>query len=342
MIRITFFNDAQEILNMKKQLKRILFLGALAVFSAASAFAQDDPKQRSITSDDFTSQRPAGKKKSVKYNYVRQDKNTVKRKSAKVKAKKPSNPTKKAERFFDVGVTMWKLRQPRSSDTGYKLPVRINDSLTQMWTAERVGPDTIFRAGDRVRFAVESSNSGFLYLINSEFYKDGGFGEPSVIFPHSSGEDNFVKPGLLVDIPDRTEDFPYFTIEPKKYNYAGELVTIIISPQPLRSLKTDENGKLQNLDELIELESGADVEIYSSENEHSFYTQAEAEAACGSKTRELVRQKLNSDKQTSNTNPCGEETRQLSREEPLPQTIYRVKARTGMPVVAFIKMRVEE
>ena len=321
---------------MKKQLKRVLFICGLAVLSVSSAFAQDDSKQRSITSDDFTNKRPAGKKKSVKYNYVRQDKNTVKRKSVRVSTKKTIVSPKKAERFFDVGVTMWKLRPPRSSDIGYKLPVQINGSSAQMWTAERVSPDTIFRAGDRVRFAVESSNPGFLYLINSEFYKDGSFGEPSLIFPSSAGEDNFVKPGLLVDIPDRTEEFPYFTIEPKKNNYAGELVTIIISPTRLSSLKNDEDGKIKNLDQLIELEINADVEIYSSEGgqDNSIYTQAEAEAACGSKTRELVRQK-------SNANPCGEKTRQLTREEPLPQTIYRVKTQAGMPVVAFMRMRVE-
>src|SRR5688500_5002469 len=112
-------------MNMKKQLKRVLFICGLAVLLVSSAFAQDASQPSSIRSDNFTNRRPAGKKESIKYKYVRQDKKTVKRKSVRVTTKTPIGSSKKAERFFDVGVTMWKLRPPRSSDIGYKLPVQI-------------------------------------------------------------------------------------------------------------------------------------------------------------------------------------------------------------------------
>lgn len=319
----------------KKHLKRILILSGFAILFASPVFAQVDTP-RSITSDDFNNQRPSakkpqgGKKSPINYKHIRKDKNPIRVKSGQGKPKS----VKKAVKVFTVGVTIWKLRPPRPTDNGYKLPVRINGSLQEFWTPERVSPDTLFRTGDRVLFAVESSKPGFLYLVNSEIYRDGSMGAPSVIFPSTTGEDNYVKPGLLVNIPDRSEDFPYFNIEPKKNNYAGELVTIIISERRLDSLKIDENGKIKNRDELIKLEINAEIDIYSSEDaEDKLYTQAEAEAACRPKTRELVKEKLS-------INPCREKTRQLTREEPLPQTIYRVKTAAGQPAVAFIRLQV--
>ena len=152
------------------------------------------------------------------------------------------------------------MRPSRSSDNGYKLPVLINN-IRQLWTAERVNPETGFQAGDRVRLAIEASDAGYLYVIDSEIYSDGSFGAPFLIFPASTDEDNSVKPGLLVDIPDQTEDLPYFLISPRKDNYEGELLTVIISPKPLTNLKTDKDGKIKNLDQLINLEIDAEAEI---------------------------------------------------------------------------------
>jgi hypothetical protein len=320
-----------------------LIVSGLILFSVSTFFAQDGTKTRSITSDDFNSQRPASKASNIKntrqkptvrratYKYVSQNKKVVRRQSVRPK---PQN-TAKAEKVSEVGVTLWKLRPSRTSDNGYKLPVLIS-SLRQMWTAERVGADALFQSGDRVRLAIESSVSGYLYVINSELFANGGVGEPFLIFPESEIQDNSVKPGLLVDIPDQTEDLPYFLINPKNSDYKGELLTVIISPKPLTSLKTDKDGKIKNLDELISLENSNDAEIYSrSDSQDKIYSQTEAESACGAKTRQLTREK-------SSENPCGAKTRQLTREEPLPQTIYRVKTAAGQPAVAFIELNVNQ
>jgi len=127
---------------------------------------------------------------------------------------------------------------------------------------------------------------------------------------------------------------PYFLINPKQANYTGELLTVIISPKPLTNIKIDKDGKINNLNELIELEINSNAEIFSrDDSEDKIYTQAEADSACGSKTRKLTREK-------SAQNPCGTKTRQLTREEPLPQSIYRVKTQAGHPSVAFIRLNV--
>ncbi len=340
----------KRLIFMKKQSKPIIFLAGAVLLLVSSALAQDDTKTRSITSDDFSSQRPVSKNvnpktknnpkitpktKRATYKYVRQDKNTVRRKTNQTKPPTTTNRTNKPEKVSEVGVTMWKLRAPRSSDTGYKLPVMVNDRREQ-WTAERVNPETPFQAGDRVRLAVESSDAGYLYVIDSEIYADGSFGEPFLIFPASTDEDNSVRSGLLVDIPDQAEDLPYFLINPKQANYTGELLTVIISPKPLTNMKIDKEGKIKNLSDLIELETNSVAEIFSrNDTEDKIFTQAEADSACGSKTRQLVREK-------SAENPCGTKKRQLTREEPLPQTIYRVKTQAGQPAVSFIKLNVRK
>lgn len=317
----------------------------LAVIALSSAiYAQDDVQTRSITSDDFASKRPTVNVnvkrnskaktpvvKKASYKYVRRDRNSVRRGKAPVKS-----PAEIANTVLgsvsELGVTMWKLRPPLKSDSGFKLPVLIN-KLREFWTAERIDTDTPLKSGDRIRLAIESSVSGYLYVVNSEIYSDGTFGEPSVIFPESPNEDNSVEPGILVDIPDQTEDHPYFVINPRRERYIGELLTVIVSPKPLINLKNDNERKITNLEELIELELNAESEIFSrSDVQDKIYTQEEASAACGGKIRQLTREK--------STQPCGEKTRQLTREEPFPQTIYRVKTVTGQPAVAFVRLNV--
>jgi hypothetical protein len=327
------------------KIKFSLFLLAVSFILGLTSclLAQDGTKTRSITSDDFNSQRPASQNLNNKtprqktpvrratYKFISQNKKVVRRKSQP--APKPQ-PVPKAEKVSEVGVTMWKLRPSRSSDNGYKLPVLVNN-LKQMWTAERTDTGSIFQSGDRVRLAIESSASGYLYVIDSELLSDGGVGEPFLIFPESDDQDNSVKPGLLVDIPDRNDELPYFLINPKNPNYKGELLTVIISPKPLTNLKTDKDGKIKNLEELIDLENNTDAEIYSrSDSQDKIFSKTEAESACGAKTRQLTREK-------SAEKPCGEKTRQLTREEPLPQTIYRVKTAAGLPAVAFIQLNVK-
>ncbi len=332
---------------MKRKFIQVLLLNTLLIVSGTIVFSQDDTQTRTIRSDDFTKHRPLGtnrnkqpkknepKSKALTYKYVRQDKNIVRRKTNQPKPPSTSqtvaiiNPAK----VLEVGLTMWKLRPSRSSESGYKLPVLVNQ-LTEMWSAERIDLDAPLSAGDRVRLAVESSDMGYLYVIDSEIYSDNSSGEPFLLFPASTAEDNSVQPGLLVDIPDQTEDLPYFLIDPKQENYAGELLTVIISPSPLINLKTDQDGKIENLNVLSDLEMNSETEIFSRiDAEDKIYSTTEANSACGAKTRQFVREK-------SPDKPCGSQRRQLTQSEPLPQTIYRVKTQAGQIAVAFIKLNV--
>lgn len=325
---------------MKVNLATIAIHLVIFFLATTSVTAQ---QTRSITSDDFASQRPASAKTGrtavgnrnrrparATYKFVRKGTPPV-RWSAKAKSTKSRVPPPASTKISEIGVTIWKMRPALRADAGFKLPVKVSGAV-QMWTAERVNTDTQFRAGDRIRLAVESPVSGYLYVINSEIGSDGSLGTPHLIFPETAAQDNSVVPGMLVDIPDQREELPYFVMNPKKDNYAGEAIAIIISPTPLR-IKSDSKGKIEDVENLDELIPNAEAEVFiRTDVRDKIYSNAESQSACGAKTRQLEREK-------AATQPCGTATRQLTREEPLPQTIYRVKTSSGQPAVALIELR---
>ena len=312
----------------------------VVMLSGALSVCGQDVQTRSITSDDFVGQRPSavttsksGKASSktrarrLTYRFVRADRNVMRHKSPK-KTSAANLPLKVTE----VGITIWKLRPPKPGEVGVMLPVKGDP---RGWLAERVADDVVFKSGDRVRFAIESSSSGYLYVFDRETYSDGSFGEPLMIFPDAArvNENNSVRPGMLFDIPDQREELPYFNMSPRKDTYSGEMLTIVISPKPMTSFSTDANGRLKQPEVLTALEFGAQVEIFSrSDNENKVFSRVEAESTCGAKTRETG--------QASDRSPCGVLARQLTRDEPLPQSIYRVTAAAGEPAVAFVKLTV--
>lgn len=313
---------------------KFIFAKAILVIATGSALSQDTGQTRSITSDDFASQRPSRPASSARRNprratYKLVRKGTVARwkpNGARLGSPSAGLPAK----FIEIGMTIWKLRPALGSDIGHKLPVNVS-GLINMWTAERVSTESAFKAGDRIRLAVESPVSGYLYVLNSEISGDGVLGPPTLIFPAMANEDNSVVPGMLVDIPDQREELPYFIMNPKKANYAGEALAVVISPVPLR-LRTDANGIINDLGDFLGQSFIDDAEVFTRTDwKDRIYSTAESLAACGAASRKLERE---------STRLCGPTSRQLTREDPLPQTIYRVKAGAGTPAIAFINLRV--
>ncbi len=309
----------------------------VVIAAATMMLAQEGQRSRSITSEDFVNQRPpaktrnAPKAKSLSYRSIRSDKNPIRRKPPAVKPR----PTKHVKPVItEIGVTVWKLRPPVDGENGYFFSVDDGSNGRVRWLAERVSPDTIFAPRDPLRFAVESSVPGYLYVIGRETYSDGTFGMPYPIFPTGPSEDNSVRPGLLFDFPDQREDVAYLRLNPKKENYTGEIMTVIIAAKPLTIIKLDKDGYVRDSDELRDMELGAQVELFSrTDTGDRIYSTAESAAACGVKARQLERDK-------SAGKGCG--TNGLTREESLPQSIYQVKAPAGQPAVAFVKLAVRQ
>ncbi len=346
---------------------RVSCLAALTfAFSVLPAFGQDEPKMRSITSDDFRIQRPAAtvrrarKPKSVDYKFVRfeRKKNTasVAVKTSPTAAKGPSAKTPAAPRvaanqplnIVEIGVTMWKLREPKSAERGLvRLSVKEDASVKSM-IGERVNPDSIFRTGDKIRFALESSKSGFIYIFNRETFADGSMGPPCLIFPFFENEDNAVLPGFLFDLPDQRAEPPSFKFAPapdcdseKKRDpasplYTGEFLTILFSTRQVTGMKTNKVGRLSDPKQLDQIEAAAEVEIYRrTDSADRFYSREESDASCGETKRGIVRE-------GEPENPCGRKATPLTPEAAQPQSIFRAKGPANQPAVIFLPMRVRE
>jgi hypothetical protein len=145
-----------------------------------------------------------------------------------------------------VGVTLWRLRPASRSDSGERLIVH-DDNAVSEWTPERISATTRLVQGDRLRISVETVRAGYLYVIDREQYADGTLGEPYLIFPttRTSGGDNQVAIGRLLEIPAQDDSPPFFTMRKSRPDHVAEVLNVIVSPTPLAEIQiTDKARKL--------------------------------------------------------------------------------------------------
>src|SRR5262245_62736124 len=60
-----------------------------------------------------------------------------------------------------VGMTLWRLRPPRRTDSGERLIVHEDNTE---WMPERISATTRLVQGDRIRISVEAVRAGFVYI----------------------------------------------------------------------------------------------------------------------------------------------------------------------------------
>lgn len=145
-----------------------------------------------------------------------------------------------------VGVTVWRLRRPNSSDSGERLLVQ-EGTEQEEWIPERISANTRLSPGDRLRVSVEAARTGYLYVIDREQYADGSFSEPYLIFPttRTLNGDNKVNAGKLIEIPSQDDGPPYFTLKRSRPDQIAEVLSMLITPEPLTNLEiTDKAQKL--------------------------------------------------------------------------------------------------
>lgn len=213
-----------------------------------------------------------------------------------------------------LGITIWRLRPATAGESGTRALVR--EKGKSGWVPERVEADALFREGDHVRLSVESPRSGYLYVVNRDLFADGTTGGAMLIYPWA-GVDNEVRPGRLVDIPAQEDNPSYFTARLTSANQVGELLTFIVTSAPLDLPIGDEpfpiaTGQMRNWEriwggatERFEMEGGAG----------EAWTLVEQQAA------------------------AKKGTRQLTREDPAPQTIYRVSAVDNKAILVNVRLR---
>ncbi len=213
-----------------------------------------------------------------------------------------------------IGVTIWRLRAAANN------PQNNPRELTQEgeYTLERATADTAFREGDRVRLSVEYPRVGqyYLYVIDREVYSNGALGAPSLIYPGQTmpPDGNVLTPGKMLYIPAHSDPRPYFRLRRSRPDQVSERITLIVSREPLPlgigPLKLD-----PSLVAKWEKEWGGATE------------RREAIAGTGRDWTPVEKE-------------ADEKGRELDQGAPLPQTIYRVKAKPDTPALITIPLKI--
>lgn len=286
----------------RRALSFVTVAALLAAAPGADAQSGDDQRTRQLWDDAFKKQRPASKPAPARP-----------RPAPTPGTAQAPRPEPSGDASF-LGVTLWRLR-PVDGSEGAVISTADGVPLT----AERVEVGTGFAPEDRVRLGIESARAGYLYLIDRERYADGSLGDPYLIFPRSRirGGDNRVGAGRLVEIPDLLDTPPYFTLKSSRGDHTGEVITVLLAPAPLPDLPAGrtalklERARVEEWERKwaaplrkIEMPGGAG----------RLYTSSERDAAAGTAAR------------------------LLTQEEPVPQTLYRIEAKPGDPLLLSIPL----
>lgn len=276
----------------------VLLLALIGSSSVGRQVTQDQDTQRKIVSDDFTKSRKEG---AAHGSTARSRVGAKARRVYRLVTNPAAGPRAlPVGNFMQLGITIWRLRSTRKDDSDRRALIREKSSAA-VWAAERMASDAVFREGDFVRLSVESPRRGYLYVIDSDLSADGTTGAPMLIFPWA-GADNKLAPGRLIDIPAEEDDPNYFKASLTRENQVGELLTLIVTSTPLDVPLSDKPLPISAVD-LSQWEKllGGVTERYEMEGgAGEIWTRKEQQAARKNRTR------------------------QLTREDPAPQTVYRV------------------
>jgi hypothetical protein len=223
-----------------------------------------------------------------------------------------------ADRIGEIGVTIWRLRASRQDDAARLL---VHEPVTgdSPWTPERIELGTPLSAGDRLRMSVEAPRTGYLYVIDRERYADGTTGAPFLIFPtkRTSGGDNRLAAGRLIDIPSQADRPPYFTISRSRSDQTGELITLMVSAEPLKDAALS--------DDRVQLPPAL-VAGWERQGTASSTERLEMVGGAG-RAWSLQEQRA-----------AGDSTRRLTQGDPGPQTLFRVVTSTPGFLVAQLTL----
>ena len=221
-----------------------------------------------------------------------------------------------------IGVTIWRLRPASAGDS--RLLVDEKSAASNqlgLYEHERTTVEALFKEGERLRISVEAprADDNYIYVIDREIYREKGkeiLREPDLIFPSRStpiGESK-VSAGKSVYVPAQNDQIPYFTLQRSDKDHVGESVIIIISPKPLP----------------VNVEQPAIQPAML----------AQWERQCGGQAERRETRDGAGKPRTKEERDADENNRKLVQGDPLPQTIYRVRAPLGACAMVSIPLRI--
>jgi hypothetical protein len=218
-----------------------------------------------------------------------------------------------------IGVTVWRLRPSQPGDAREVRALIHEDTGDAEWTPERVAADTALAEGQKVRISVEAAETGYLYVIDRDEYADGTKGDAWLIFPtrRTRGGDNRVTAGVVVEIPASDDNPPHFKVQRSRPDQINETLTILVSPKPIAGVQIGrERVKLTN-DQVASWEKQWQAKSYKLEapaQEGKAYTIAEKQAGSSGKL--------------------------LTKDDPAPQTMYRVDCKPSDTVMLQLPLKI--
>ncbi len=220
-------------------------------------------------------------------------------------------------RYAQLGVTIWRLRRSGRTDNGPK----ITDSGTQ-WIPIRVEAGQPLTLDDLVRLSIESSIEGYLYVIDRGAYLDSKTSEPTLIFPttRTRGGDNNVRPGRLIEIPGQSDSPNYFRLTSKRGELIDELLTIIVSKEPIGGIAEQLSSRPIVLDDALFAKWQT---AWTRPTEHFELTDG------AGKPWTKAEQEAGTDG-----------SRELTQDDAPPQTIFRVRHGANDPIMVNLDLRV--
>ncbi len=289
---------------VRRMLPSLIFLCLLTLLVGAQQ-PQDSDATRQLWDTTFINQaKPTAMRKPVRRSY---------------RIATPQVPITGVSKDTVIGVTLWRLRPTRPTDTRERINVQAGRESVD-WLPERVSTGGRLVEGDRIRMSIEAARSGYIYVVDQEQYADGSRGEPYLIFPttRTRGGDNSVKTGRVIEVPAQDDAPPYFTLKRTRNDHVGEIVSVLVSPTPIESLTiTDKAQKL------------------------SVETLASWEKQWGSQTGRIEMENGEGKAWTKQEKDAGADgTRALKADEPAPQTIYySPKATSSSPVMVKVALQ---
>jgi hypothetical protein len=280
----------------------------VVILAVCAAVAQT-MASRQLWNTEFLKNRPAGKQASppARVNY------------RPVGPVKPSSAPAGSQTM--LGVTLWRLRVPQPKETaGARLLVIEKTGEQRDLIPERVEANTELSEGDHVRLTVEVPGNGYLYVIDREQFSDGTTGAPYLIYPNQLTRpgDNAVSAGRLIEIPDRRDEPNCFTVRASRPGQTAELLSLVVTPEPLTGLKIGNEPLL--------------VDKLYAEWEKKWGVQAQRFELDGSAGKAWTEK----EKQAG-----GAAGATLTQDDELPQTLYRVNAKLGSPMVMQLALRIK-
>lgn len=228
-----------------------------------------------------------------------------------------SNTPPAGSALAQLGLTFWRFRRSTAADKTKEL-IEEEESGPTEWTLERIEEGTPLATGERVRLSIESlTRAGYLYVIDRELYADGSLGDPVLIYPTERTRDaNLVKPGRLVYVPSATGKFRIKPSAGAKV-HVGEIVTILVCPRRLMNHELLGSKSIRLPRQQVE----AWEKLWSAPA-----TRFEMDGGVG----QIM---------TEKEQAAGERSQELTQADPLPQTVYRIAAKSDAPIMLSVPLK---